>query len=79
VAVPAVGRVRMDDGGERQAARGAGGLVEEDEAVGSQREEASAEGSKARIFLGLEVDEREEIPLHLARGKHRAAGCRHGR
>jgi len=79
VAVPAVGRVGVDDGGEREAARGAGRLVEEDEAVGSEREEAGAEGREARVLLGLEVDEREEIPLHLACGKHRAAGRRHGR
>ena len=79
VAVPAVGRIGMDDGGEREAPRGAGRLVEEDEAVGSEREEAGAERREARVLLGLEVDEREEIPLHLASGKHRAAGRRHGR
>lgn len=69
----------MDDAGEREAARRAGRLVEEDEAVGSERKEAGAEGREARVLLGLEVDEREEIPLHLAGGKHRAARRRHGR
>jgi len=49
----------MDDGGEREPTRGAGGLVEEDEAVEGEREEAAAEGSEARVLLGLEVDERE--------------------
>lgn len=78
VAVPAMGWVGVDNGGEREAARGSGRLVEEDEAVGSEREEAAAEGREARVLLGLEVDEREEVPLHLAGGKHRAAGCRHG-
>lgn len=77
--VPAVGRVGMDNGGEREAACGAGRLVEEDEAVGSEREEAGAEGREAWVLLGLEIDKRDEIPLHLACGKHRAAGRRHGR
>ena len=34
---------------------------------------------QARVLLGLEVHEREEIPLHLACGKHRAAERRHER
>ena len=59
VAVPAVRRVGMDDGGEREPTRGAGGLVEEDEAVGGEREEAATEGREALVLLGLEVDERE--------------------
>ena len=59
VVVPAVRRVGVDDGGEREPTRGAGGLVEEDEAVGGEREEAAAEGREARVLLGLEVDERE--------------------
>jgi hypothetical protein len=59
VAVPAVGRVGVDHGGEGEGARGAGGLVEEDEAVGGEREEAAAEGREARILLGIEVDDRE--------------------
>lgn len=79
MAVPSVRRVGVDNGGEREAARGAGGLVEEDEAVGGEREEAAAKGSEARVLLRLEIDEREEVPLHLTGGEHRAAGRRHGR
>lgn len=79
MAVLAVRRVGVDDGGEGEATRGAGGLVEEDEAVGGEREEAAAEGREARVLLGLEVDEREQVPLHLAGRQHRAPGRRHGR
>lgn len=77
--VPAVGRVRVDDGREREGARREGGLVEEDEPVGGEREEAAAEGREAGVLLGLEVDERKEVPLDLAGGQHRPAGRRDGR
>lgn len=77
--VSAMGRVRVDDGSEGESARGQGRLVEEDEAMGGEREEAAAEGRAAGVLLGLEVHEREEVPLDLAGGQHRAAGRRDGR
>lgn len=38
VVVSAMGRVRVDDGSEGESARGQGRLVEEDEAMGGERE-----------------------------------------
>lgn len=79
VAVLAVGRVGVDDGGEREGARGAGGLVEEDEAVGGEDEEAGAEGAEAGALLGLHVPLRDEVALDLPRGQHRPSRRRHVR